>query len=30
MQPNQRIENEQARLACLDGVAEPLPILSCV
>jgi hypothetical protein len=27
MQPDQRIENEQARLACLDGVAEPFPFV---
>ena len=26
MQPDQRIENEQTRLACLDGVAEALPV----
>ncbi len=30
MQPDQRIENEQARLACLDGVAESLPVLRSV
>src|SRR6266403_2978730 len=30
MQPDQRIENEQTRLACLDGVAEPLPVLRSV
>jgi hypothetical protein len=30
MQPDQRIENEQTRLACLDGVGEPFPVLRCV
>ena len=30
MQPDQRIENEQARLARLDGVAEPFPVRWCI
>ena len=30
MQPDQRIQNEQVRLAYLDGVAEPFPVLRCV
>ena len=30
MQPDQRIEHEQTRLACLDGIGEALPVRWCI
>ena len=30
MQPDQRIENEQTRLACLDGIGEALSVRCCI